>query len=93
MPLAMGRSTVDDACIGGESHHHHIPAMTTINLHSHSDIASSLNLWREYIDPEMAISDDEFAGMAMDQRLSLIVETFGPEPTNDEISEDLGFLA
>ena len=67
--------------------------MAVINLRTYSEIASSLNLWREYIDPEMAISDDEFAGMTMDQKLSLIVETFGPEPTDEEINEDLGFAS
>ena len=67
--------------------------MATATIRSYAEIASNLDLWREYIDPEMAISDDEFSGMTMDQKISLIIETFGPEPTDAAIDDDLGFVA
>ena len=65
--------------------------MKTIMVRSYAAIANSLDLWREYVDPDMAFSDEQFEAMSVDQRIAHIVETFGPEPTEAEISEDIGF--
>jgi hypothetical protein len=39
----------------------------------------------------MAFSDEEFEAMSLDERIAHQVETFGPEPTEVETNEDLGF--
>jgi hypothetical protein len=50
--------------------------------------AADLNLWREYVDPQRAVSDEDFHAMSLADREARIVETFGPEmviPTVDDI--------
>ncbi len=67
--------------------------MTTINIRTYADTAASLDLWREYVDPDMAFSDEEFEAMSIDEKVAYQRETFGPEPTDAEINEDIGFDA
>jgi hypothetical protein len=67
--------------------------MTIINIRTYADTASSLELWREYVDPDMAFSDEEFEAMSIDEKVAYQRETFGPEPTDAEINEDIGFDA
>ena len=67
--------------------------MNTINIRSYADIAASLNLWREYVDPDMAFSDEQFNAMSIDERIAYQIGAFGTEPTETEISDDLGFDA
>jgi hypothetical protein len=67
--------------------------MAIINIRTYADTAASLDLWREYVDPDMAFSDEEFEAMSIDQRIAYQRETFGPEPTEAEINEDIGFDA
>ena len=65
--------------------------MATINIRTYADTAASLDLWREYVDPDMAFSDEQFEAMSIDERIAYQIEAFGPEPTEAEINEDLGF--
>jgi hypothetical protein len=65
--------------------------MATINIRTYADTAASLELWREYVDPEVAFSDEQFEAMSIEERIAYQVETFGPEPTDAEINEDIGF--
>jgi hypothetical protein len=67
--------------------------MTIINIRTYADTAASLDLWREYVDPDMAFSDEEFEAMSIDEKVAYQRETFGPEPTDAEINEDIGFDA
>ena len=65
--------------------------MNTSVFRTYAETAASLDLWRTYVDPEMAFSDEEFADMSILGRIEYITETFGPEPTNEQINEDIGF--
>jgi hypothetical protein len=67
--------------------------MTTINIRTYAETAASLELWREYVDPDMAFSDEEFEAMSIDEKVAYQRETFGPEPTDAEINEDIGLDA
>lgn len=65
--------------------------MTMIIIHTYNDIASDLDLWREYVDPDLAVSDNQFDEMTVEQRIAFIVDIFGPEPSDAQIADDLGF--
>jgi hypothetical protein len=67
--------------------------MAIINIRTYAETASSIELWREYVDPDMAFSDEEFEAMSIDEKVAYQRETFGPEPTDAEINEDIGFDA
>jgi hypothetical protein len=71
--------------------HHHTMAIHTVR--SYAEIAASLDLWRDRMDTDLALSDEEFQAMSIDERVALMVEVFGPEPTDEELSDDLGFDA
>ena len=45
------------------------PIMKTIMVRSYAKIANSLDLWREYVDPDMAFSDEQFEAMSVDQQI------------------------
>jgi hypothetical protein len=55
-------------------------------------IASSFDLWCDYIDPNATSSRADFDAMSHADRVALIIETFGPDPervpTVDEILAD-----
>jgi hypothetical protein len=58
-----------------------------------TEIASSFDLWRDYIDPNATTSRAEFDAMSHADRMALIVGTFGPNmpepvPTVDEVLAD-----
>lgn len=36
-------------------------------------------LWREYVDLDAVMTIEEFEAMTVDERIGLIIETFGPE--------------
>jgi hypothetical protein len=67
--------------------------MAIINIRTYADTAASLDLWREYVDPDTAFSDEQFEAMSIEKRIAYQRETFGPEPTEAEINEDIGFDA
>jgi hypothetical protein len=56
-----------------------------------TEIASSFDLWQDYIDPNATTSRAQFDAMSHADRMALIVGTFGPDPervpTVDEILE------
>mgnify|MGYP006281476661 CR=1 FL=1 len=41
------------------------------------EIAASLDLWREYADPDMAFSDDEFYSMTIDEKVEFQRDVWG----------------
>ena len=51
-------------------------------IRTYTDTASSLELWREYVDPDMTFSEKEFESMSLEERIAVIVETHGPESTD-----------
>ena len=57
---------------------------------TYDQIARDYNLWQEYADPFAAISEIKFNRMSHADRVSLMIETFGPEiqvPTVEEMLE------
>jgi len=59
-----------------------------MNKPTYAQQAADLNLWREYVDPQRAVSDEDFHTMNLVDREAFIVESFGPEiviPTVDDI--------
>ena len=47
--------------------------------HTYAEIASSFELWQEYVDPENTMSREEFDAMSHADRVTAQVEAFGPE--------------
>jgi hypothetical protein len=43
---------------------------------SPEEMAYSIDLWREYVDPDVSVSDNEFALMSFEERVSLAREVF-----------------
>ncbi len=41
--------------------------------------ARDWHLWREYVDLDAVMTIEEFEAMTVDERIGLIIETFGPE--------------
>ena len=39
--------------------------------------AADINLWREWFDPDVAVSDEEFHSMTTEQRINLLSEVWG----------------
>jgi len=62
---------------------------TVINIRSYAEIAEDFALWQERIDPLCTVSREQWDALSASERIALIVETFGPEPTDEEIAEDL----
>jgi len=46
---------------------------------TYNEQASSFALWQEYVDPDATMSKAEFDAMGYDGRMTLLVETYGPE--------------
>ncbi len=44
--------------------------------YTNKQLAESLDLWREYIDPLMAFSDKEFLALSLQDKLLLIAKTY-----------------
>jgi hypothetical protein len=65
---------------------------SAMSSHSYDKIASSFELWQEYVDPDATTSEEEFDAMGYAGRMALMVETYGPEPdqapTGDEVLVD-----
>ena len=47
---------------------------------TYEQIASSFDLWQEYADTSGAFGRGEFDAMSVADRVSLLIEAFGPEP-------------
>lgn len=58
---------------------------------AYEQIAGSFDLWQEYADTAGSFSRDEFDAMSLDDRVDLLIQTFGPEPertlTVDELMD------
>lgn len=50
-------------------------------MKSYQECASSYELWIEYIDPFGTWTEEQFNAMDEDERVGVIVATFGPEVT------------
>lgn len=50
-----------------------------MSSHSYDELASSFELWQEYVDPDATTSEEEFGAMGYEGRMKLLVETYGPE--------------
>lgn len=48
--------------------------------HSYAEIASSFQLWQEFVDPNGATTRHEFDSMTTADRIAAQIEAFGPEP-------------
>lgn len=44
--------------------------------YTNKQLAESLDLWREYIDPLIAFNDTEFLALSLQDKLNLIAETY-----------------
>ena len=57
--------------------------------HTYAEIASSFELWQEYVDTAGTTSREEFDAMSTADRIAAQIEAFGPElphaPTVDEV--------
>jgi len=58
-----------------------------LNL-SYSQIAHNIDFWHEYADIEGLYTDEEFYSMSHDEKISILIECFGPEAENTD-SPDL----
>ena len=50
-----------------------------MTIPTYNEQASSFALWQEYVDPDATMSKAEFDAMGYDGRMTLLVETYGPE--------------
>jgi len=44
---------------------------------SFAEVAADINLWREWADPDFAVSDSEFESMTIQERAQLLKEVWG----------------
>ncbi len=51
-----------------------------------SEIATSFELWGEYVDPGGTMSEEEFNALGIDERLKLMAEAFPEEDGEDDSS-------
>ncbi|MCO7643667.1 hypothetical protein NJI34_43695 [Pseudomonas sp. S 311-6] len=47
--------------------------------YTYEQIANDFHLWGEYVDPDAAMTEDEFNALTVEQKVALQVEAFGPE--------------
>lgn len=47
--------------------------------YTYEQLASDLNLWQEYIDPNGYMSDEEFFWTPVEDKIGMIETAFGPE--------------
>lgn len=45
---------------------------------TYNQIANDLELWKTYIDPNAAMTDDEFFALSIDERVTMITDVLGP---------------
>ena len=46
---------------------------------TYAAIASDLNLWGEYVDPEATMTEAEFEAMSVEEKIAVQIECFGEE--------------
>jgi hypothetical protein len=46
---------------------------------SFAKMAADINLWREWADPDIAVSDSEFQSMTIEERVQLLEEVWGDD--------------
>lgn len=45
--------------------------------------AQDIELWKEYVDPNAAMTDEEFYSMTVADKIEMQIDMFGPESTDD----------
>jgi hypothetical protein len=60
---------------------------------SYKEQATNLSLWREYVDPYCALSDEEFGKFSIDKKINYITMVFGPEGLTVDELYDKGSLS
>ena len=56
---------------------------------SYAEIAKDWDLWRDYVDPAASMTIEEWRAMSIPDRISLQIETFGPEPESAPAVEQI----
>jgi hypothetical protein len=49
------------------------------HAYTYEQIAADFRLWGEYVDPNAAMSEEEFNALTAEQKVALQVEAFGEE--------------
>lgn len=55
-----------------------------MSTYTNAQIAADLDLWNEYFNVDALMTDDEFYAMSYEDRLEMLVESFGMD---DEVTE------
>lgn len=50
-----------------------------VGVHSYKKLATDLGLWRKHVDPETALTEQEFSAIGVEQKMEAIRSVFGPE--------------
>jgi len=56
--------------------------------HTYTQIAESWTLWREYVDADATMTEEEFGTLTIEQKTDLLVDAFGPEAEPDDEDDD-----
>jgi hypothetical protein len=57
-----------------------------MTAHTHYELATDWDLWRQYIDRDATMTVEQFQATPINERIKLIRETFGPGvPTVEEV--------
>ena len=59
-----------------------------MSKYTNREIVCSWDLWTEYVDPGASMSQEEWSAMPIDDRISLLVECFGDDETEDTEDTD-----
>jgi hypothetical protein len=51
---------------------------------TYAECANSWSLWQEYVDPNATMTETEFDAMTIEDRMSMMVECFGPEQPDED---------
>ncbi len=52
--------------------------------HTYAEIARDWDLWCQYVDPDGVMTREEFDAMSPDMKISLQVQSFGPDNYKEE---------
>jgi len=53
-------------------------------IHTYEQCATDWKLWVEYVDPNAAMTREEFDTLSVAEKIAMQVEAFGPESAADE---------
>lgn len=52
--------------------------------YTYEQIAQNFGLWGEYVDPHAEMTEEEFDGLSIEEKISLQTEMFGPDETSEQ---------